>query len=72
MALSTALMTSVVSCFESIDQPTIRRLLGVEDGGAVDPAFARAVLRDVRDPEFVRSGAGELPVHEIIGRDHAS
>lgn len=34
------------------DSPTI----GVEDGGAVDPAFARAVLRDVRDPEFVRSG----------------
>jgi len=26
MAMSSALMTSVVSCFESIDQPMMRRL----------------------------------------------
>lgn len=46
--------------------------VGVEHCGAVDPAFACAVLRDVRDPELVRAGPGELAVHEIIGRDDAA
>lgn len=30
------------------------------------------MLRDVRDPELVRPGPGELPVHKITGRDDAS
>ena len=46
--------------------------VGIEDRSAVDPAFARAMLRDVRDPELVRMRPRELPVHEIIGRDDAS
>ena len=43
----------------------------VAEGGGSAP-FARAMLRDVRDPELVRTRPRELPVHEIIGRDDAS
>ncbi|GFZ82872.1 hypothetical protein GCM10011359_09490 [Nesterenkonia alkaliphila] len=45
------------------DQPTT---VDVENGGAVEPAFARAVLCDVRDPALMRMWPGELPAHEGV------
>lgn len=65
-------MTSVVSCLESDRPADDAAAVGVENGGAVHPALARATLRDIRDPEFVRTGPGELAVHEIVRGHHSA
>ena len=38
----------------------------VEDGGAVDPALAGAVLGDVGEPQLVRPVGTELPLHPVL------
>ena len=69
--MSSALSTSRVSGLEWIDQPTILRLKE-SITAAVEPAFSRTVLRDVRDPQFVRAHPVELAVDEIVSRHHAT
>ena len=34
-------------------------------------AFARAMFRDVSDPELVELAAGKLALHEVVARGHA-
>ncbi len=65
--MSRALTTRVESCFEPIDQPTIRRLNAIEHGGAEDPSFPRPMLRYIVDPQFIWAQPVELAVDHIVG-----
>ncbi len=67
--MSSALTTSVESWRESMDQPTMRRGEGIQDRGAVDPAFPRAVDCDVGNPRLVRFQSMEFPVHDVDFED---
>lgn len=66
LAMSSAPTTISVVRRSEIDQPTMRRL--VDHRRAVYPAIAGSMLRDVAEPEPIRTIGAELPLNQVFVR----